>query len=91
MARHLEHLRRLKEEGTVQFVGRAEETDGQESYGFVLIEAKDAAHALSIARSDPAVAEGLMRLELQPFTIVFDGAAVTEEVEPEMEPSQRRG
>jgi hypothetical protein len=82
MVRHLEHLRRLKEEGTVQFVGRAEDAPGQGGYGFVLIEAKDAAHAQRIARSDPAVTEGLMRLELQPFTVVFGGAAAAEGATP---------
>jgi uncharacterized protein YciI len=88
MARHLEHLRRLKEEGTVQFVGRAEDAPGQGGYGFVVIEAKDEMHAQRIARSDPAVTEGLMRLELQPFTVVFSGAAGTEGSKPGAGPTQ---
>lgn len=75
MVRHLEHLRRLKEEGTVRFVGRAENGD----YGFVLIEADNKIHANAIARSDPAVSEGLMRLELHPFVVVFDAATTTQQ------------
>ncbi|WP_210527933.1 YciI family protein [Rubellimicrobium arenae] len=72
MVRHLEHLRRLKEEGAVRFVGRAENGD----YGFVLIEADDQAHANRIATSDPAVSEGLMRLELHAFLVVYSGEQV---------------
>lgn len=74
MVRHLEHLRRLKEEGTVRFVGRTETGSGEGDYGFVIIEARDLAHANAVARSDPAVSEGLMRLQLSPFVVVFDGA-----------------
>jgi uncharacterized protein YciI len=75
MVRHLEHLRHLKEEGTVRFVGRTENGD----YGFVLIEADNKTHANAIARSDPAVSEGLMRLELHPFVVVFDAVTTTQQ------------
>lgn len=88
MARHLEHLRQLKEEGTVQFVGRAEDAPGQGGYGLVVIEAKNSAHAQRIARSDPAVTEGLMGLELQPFTVVFGGVAAGEATKPEARPTR---
>lgn len=71
MARHLEHLRRLKEAGAVRFVGRTESTTGEGDYGFVVIEARTLAHANAIARSDPAVSEGLMGLELHPFVVVW--------------------
>lgn len=74
MARHLDHLRRLKEEGSVRFVGRTDSATGQGDYGFVLIEARNATHANAIARSDPAVAEGLMQVELHPFVVVWNGA-----------------
>jgi uncharacterized protein YciI len=73
MARHLDHLRRLKEEGAVRFVGRTDSLTGEGDYGFVVIEARNAAQANAIARSDPAVSEGLMQLELHPFVVVWGG------------------
>lgn len=83
MVRHLEHLRRLKEQGTVRFVGRTESLAGKGDYGFVVIEARDLVHANAIARSDPAVSEGLMRLELHPFEVVLDdGLTPPQQVAP---------
>ena len=71
MGRHFEHLRKLHAEGVVRYVGRAENGD----YGFCVFEALDEARARALAESDPAVAEGLMRLELHPFQVVFDAPA----------------
>lgn len=82
MVRHLEYLRRLKEEGAVRFVGRTESTAGQGDYGLVVVEARDIAHANAIARSDPAVSEGLMRLELRPFVTVFDATETSSRSAP---------
>jgi uncharacterized protein YciI len=71
MGRHWEHIQALHARGVVQYVGRAENGD----YGFCVIEAADEAEADRIARSDPAVAEGLMRLELHAFKVVLDRPA----------------
>ena len=71
MGRHFEHLQKLHAQGVVRFVGRAENGD----YGFCVFEAPDESRARALAESDPAVAEGLMRLELHPFQVVFDAPA----------------
>lgn len=73
MGRHFEHLQRLHARGIVHYVGRAE--DG--AYGFCVFEAEGDSQARAIAESDPAVAEGLMRLELHPFRVVFDRPALS--------------
>jgi uncharacterized protein YciI len=71
MGRHWEHIQALHARGIVHYVGRAENGD----YGFCVFEAGDDAEARSIAGSDPAVAEGLMRLEIHPFKVVLDRPA----------------
>ena len=68
MGRHLEHLQGLHAHGLIRFVGRAENG----GHGFCVFKA-DAAHAT--ARSDPALAEGLMTVEVHPVMVVFDGPA----------------
>lgn len=73
MGRHFEHLQKLHAAGVVRYVGRAENGD----YGFCVFDAPDEGAARRIAESDPAVAEGLMRLELHSFQVVFDGPATT--------------
>lgn len=68
MGRHWEHLQVLDAQGVLRFVGRAENGD----YGFCVIEAADEDEAWRLARSDPAVAEGLMRLEVHAFDVVIE-------------------
>ena len=68
MGRHWEHLQALHAEGAVRFVGRAENGD----YGLCVLDAPDEKEARRVAESDPAVAEGLMRLELHAFAVVID-------------------
>lgn len=72
MGRHQEHIQALHARGVARYVGRAENGD----YGLCVIEAADEAEARRIAGSDPAVAEGLMRLEVHAFRVVLDGPAV---------------
>lgn len=82
LARHLERLRHLKEQGAVRFVGRTE-TGGQGSdYGFVVIEARDPAEARRIAETDPAVLEGLMQLEFHAFLVVHDASSAAGAADP---------
>jgi uncharacterized protein len=71
MGRHFEHLQTLHGQGLIRFVGRAENGD----YGFCVFEAEDADAAHAVVRSDPAVAEGLMTVEMHPFMVVFDAPA----------------
>jgi uncharacterized protein len=71
MGRHFDHLQKLHAQGVVRYVGRAENGD----YGFCVFDAPDDAQARAIAESDPSVAEGLMRLEIHPFKVVFDAPA----------------
>jgi uncharacterized protein YciI len=69
MGRHFAYLTGLHAAGKVHFVGRAENGD----FGLAVIEAEGLAEAESMGRADPAVAEGLMRLEVHAFRIVrFD-------------------
>jgi uncharacterized protein YciI len=68
MGRHWEHIQALHAEGVVRYVGRAENGD----YGFCVIDAADEGEAQRIAESDPAVAEGLMRVEVHAFQVVLD-------------------
>ena len=71
MGRHWEHIQGLHAKGVVRYVGRALNGD----YGFCVLEAASEDEARAIAESDPAVAEGLMRLEVHAFQVVLDGPA----------------
>lgn len=71
MVRYLEHLQGLREHRTVRVTGHA----ANGGHSVILIEAPDRVRADAIARSDPAVAEGLMRLEPHTALTVFNGAA----------------
>jgi uncharacterized protein YciI len=71
MGRHWEQIQRLQGQGVVHFVGRALNGD----YGLCVFDAEDEAKAQGIAESDPAVAEGLLRVEVHAFAVVIDRAA----------------
>ncbi len=66
MGRHFVYLQGLHAQGILRFAGRAENGD----FGLAVIEAADLPAAEAIAQADPAVAEGLMRMEVQGFVIV---------------------
>lgn len=66
MGRHFAHLQTLHAAGKLRFVGRAENGD----FGLAVFEAADEAEARAVADADPAVAEGLMRVEVHAFRIV---------------------
>ena len=70
LLRYMERLERLRRDGTVRFAGRAPNGD----HSLMLVEAQNEAQANTIARSDPAVSEGLMRVEQHVFLVVLDGA-----------------
>ena len=69
---HLEYLRDLTESGAGKFIGRTL-TTGPETFGVVVFSAADEASARRIMEQDPAVAQGVMTAELQPFSIVLVG------------------
>lgn len=69
MGRHFVYLQGLHAAGRVRFVGRAENGD----FGLVVFEAADLDAARSVAAADPAVAAGLMRVEVHAFRIVDMG------------------
>lgn len=70
MGRHFAHLQSLHAAGKLRFVGRAENGD----FGLAVFEAADEVEARAVADADPAVAEGLMRVEVHAFRIVdMDG------------------
>ena len=71
MGRHWEHIQRLHAQGVIRFVGRTLNGD----YGLCVYDAADEAEARRIAEADPAVAEGLMRVEVHAFAVVIDRAA----------------
>ncbi|TNC74939.1 YciI family protein [Rubellimicrobium roseum] len=71
MGRHFAHLQRLQAEGVVRYAGRAANGD----YGLCVFEAPDEAAARAIAQADPAVAGGLVSVEVHPFVVVLDGPA----------------
>lgn len=70
MGQHFGYLQNLHAAGKVHFVGRAENGD----FGLVVFEATDMAEARSVAAADPAVAGGLMQVEVHAFRIVDMGA-----------------
>ena len=71
MGRHWGHLHALHATGAVRFVGRAENGD----YGFCVFDAPDEGEARRIAEADPAVGEGLMRVEVHAFAVLIDRPA----------------
>ena len=71
MGRHLEHLQGLHAHGLIRLVGRAENGD----HGFCVFKANDAVAVHATARCDPALAEGLMTVEVYAVMVVLDWLA----------------
>jgi uncharacterized protein YciI len=68
MGEHFAYLQELEAAGRVIFVGRCENGD----YGFGVFEFANEAEARSVMARDPAVASGLMHMELHPFRVVME-------------------
>jgi uncharacterized protein len=66
MGQHFGYLQGLQATGVLRFVGRA--TNGD--FGLVVFEADDMAAAEVIARADPAVAAGMVAVEVHAFITV---------------------
>lgn len=71
LARYLEHLQSLRQDGSVRLVGR--EQNGGPTFVLV-VDAEDEAHAKALAQSDPAIREGLIRIARHPSLVVLDEA-----------------
>lgn len=69
---HFEYLKSLTEIGVVHLAGRTTNTDPT-SFGIVLFAAHSDDAARVIMEQDPAVAGGVMRAELFPFSVALLG------------------
>lgn len=67
-ARHLAHLRRLTNEGRVALSGSVGGDDADE---LVILRAADADEARALVADDPAVAAGLLGVEVEPFDLLY--------------------
>ena len=65
---HSAHLEKLADEGVVLMAGRTIDT-GVATWGIVVFTAPSLAEAEIVMRSDPAIAEGVMRSELFPYRV----------------------
>jgi uncharacterized protein YciI len=68
MREHFDYLERLLAEGTLIMAGR---TQDQPPIGIAVFEAPDEDAARSIVASDPAVAAGVVRGELHPYSVAL--------------------
>jgi len=71
MSAHWAYVQQLDAAGRIRFVGRCENGD----YGIAVFTAADLATARATAAADPAVASGLMRVEVHAFKIVLERPA----------------
>ena len=69
MGAHFGYLQGLQAKGVLRFVGRAANGD----FGIVVYEAETRAEAEALAHADPAVAGGLVGVEVHDFVIVDFG------------------
>ena len=68
MTVHFAHLQKLAADGVVLMAGRTVDT-GADTWGIVVFRAASPAEAEAVMRSDPAIAQGLMRCELFPYRV----------------------
>jgi uncharacterized protein YciI len=70
VGRHFQRLKDATAQGTVVFVGRTKES-GDKTFGIVVFEAATPDEAKAFAESDPAVAGGVMTVDVHPFALVL--------------------
>lgn len=70
IGRHFRHLQAATEQGQAIVVGRTKEP-GDRTFGLVIFEADNAEAARAFAESDPAVIDGVMTVEVRPFSLVL--------------------
>jgi uncharacterized protein YciI len=69
---HAAYIEKLAKEGVVRLAGRTL-TTGPESFGIVIVDAGSEESARRVMEKDPAVKQGVMRAELFPFRIAYEG------------------
>jgi uncharacterized protein YciI len=74
--RHIGHMRRLFDEGSMVMGGPFLDDAG----GLVLLEVHGLDDATRLARDDPTVRDGLLSVEVHPWRVVFRGDAADERV-----------
>ncbi len=72
LASHLAWLEQMAADGHLVLAGRTQEADPS-TFGIVILRADTAERAETLARQDPAVAGGLLHLQVRPFRIAVRG------------------
>ena len=70
LQRHLERFKEATKTGQLILAGRTMEP-GDKTFGIAIFEAADDAAAKTFAEADPAVAGGLMTVQVHPFAVVL--------------------
>lgn len=73
LAAHLAWLQQMAADGHVVLAGRTQEADAS-TFGIVILRADGVGQAEALAGQDPAVAGGLMHIQVRPFRIAVRGA-----------------
>lgn len=69
---HFHYWKELTDKGHALVVGRMQTTD-PDTLGLAIFRAPDESAARSIAEADPAVANGVFRMELKPYQVALLG------------------
>lgn len=72
VGRHYRYYQELVEEGIALLVGRTQDNSAN-TLGLAILKANDQDSAWRIAELDPAVREGVMNLEVRPYSIALFG------------------
>lgn len=72
ISEHAQYLKAQVDQGIGQIVGRTTNTD-YTSFGLMIFQAESDEHAQEILDNDPAIAQRVMRGEVYPFRVVFNG------------------
>lgn len=70
VGRHFKKLQGLLKEGKLILAGKTDGLD-EKTFGIVILEVDSEKEAKLIMESDPAVAEGIMKAELYPYTVAL--------------------
>lgn len=67
---HFNKLQGLLADGKLILAGKTADLD-ENTFGIVILEVESEEEALNIMKSDPAVAEGIMKAELFPYSVAL--------------------
>jgi uncharacterized protein YciI len=68
MSEHFAYLQRLLDQGALVLAGR---TQDEPPFGIAIFEAPDEQAARAIVSEDPAIAAGVVRCELHPYSVAL--------------------